>query len=64
MSKAWFVLVSTLLVLAACQKPPAEPAEELPTTASAAAAEGSGAIISTPTAIAPPMDEDVLSGTK
>jgi membrane-bound ClpP family serine protease len=64
MSKAWFVLVSTLLLLAACQKPPAEPAEALPTTASAAAAEGGGAIISAPTAIAPPLDEDVLSGTK
>src|SRR5690606_39124232 len=64
MSKAWIFLVSASLVLAACQKPPAAPAEELPTTASAAAAEGSGAIISTPTAVAPPLDEDVLSGTK
>src|SRR5690606_35665019 len=64
MSKAWFVLVSTLLLLAACQKPPAEPAAELPTSASAAAAEGSGAIISAPTAVAAPLDEDVLGGTK
>ena len=64
MSKAWIFLVSASLVLGACQKPPAAPAEELPTTASAAAAEGSGAIISTPTAVAPPLDEDVLGGTK
>ena len=64
MSKAWFVLGSALLLLAACQKPPATPAEELPTTASAAAEEGGGAIISAPTAVAPPLDEDVLSGTK
>jgi len=63
-SKAWILLVSATLALAGCQKPPEPPAAELPTAASAAAAEDGGAIIGAPEVVAPPLDEDVLGGTK
>ena len=52
------------MALAGCQKPPAEAQVELPTSASAAAEEGAGAIIGPPAAVARPLDEDVLEGTK
>jgi ATP-dependent protease ClpP protease subunit len=69
MSKAWSpigwcLVASSWLALAGCQKPaevpvPAEP----PTAASAAGAEGGGAI-SSPTVVAKPLADDVLKGTK
>lgn len=62
MSKAWILLASGWLMLAACQKPAEVPAEP-PTTASAAVAEGVGAI-SSPTVVAQPLADDVLKGTK
>ena len=60
----WFLVASSWLALAGCQKPAESSAQaEPPTTASAAGAEGGGAI-SSPTAVAKPLAEDVLKGTK
>lgn len=60
----WFLVASSWLALAGCQKPAESPADaEPPTTASAAGAEGGGAI-SSPTVVAKPLAEDVLKGTK
>lgn len=68
MSKAWspigWCLVASWLALAGCQRPAEAPAQaEPPTTASAAGAEGGGAI-SSPTVVAKPLADDVLQGTK
>lgn len=61
----WFLVACGWLALAGCRNPAEAPAPaEPPTTASAAGAEGGGAIVNTPDVAAKPLADDVLKGTK